>query len=230
MKKIYFVTEGKTDQIVIEGLITEWLGATDFTLTAIQPPSSDYAEGLDTQLSQGWKGVLSWCEGKRPNVRVSRDAVLRQADCLIIHTDADVAADTDFKAPAYDCPNKPASGACDWVRAHLTSLLGGNLPANVVLCVPCRDMDAWVLCCLHPEVADEHTPIECRTEPGALLIGRRPYRLIRRKDGSLKKETDRYGDHQRLIASRWPNCASGDPLRCPEAARFEAEARRGLGG
>ena len=65
MKRIYFVTEGLTDQIVIRGLIEEWLGDEDFTVSRIQSPSSDYAAGLDSNLSEGWKGVLAWCAGKR---------------------------------------------------------------------------------------------------------------------------------------------------------------------
>jgi hypothetical protein len=90
------------------------------------------------------------------------------------------------------------------------------------------DMEAWVLCSLHPDVADKHMPIECRPEPGALLV-QLPPRLVRRQDGSLKKKTARYRAHQDRIASGWSNCAGGDPLRCPEAARFDAEAKRVLG-
>src|SRR6266568_2046829 len=114
MKNVYFVTEGPSDQIVLEGLIARWLGATDFISRHIQPPSSAYADGLDSNLSTGWKGVLTWCEGKRPYGPAGRDEALGLADCLIIHTDADVATDPDFKAPAFDGPCPPARGACDW--------------------------------------------------------------------------------------------------------------------
>src|SRR5206468_4176481 len=101
MKNVYFVTEGPTDQIVIESLIAYWLRTADFIPRHIQPPSSAYAEGLDSNLSTGWKGVLAWCEGKRPSGPNGRDEALRRADCLIIHTDADVATDAEFKEPAY---------------------------------------------------------------------------------------------------------------------------------
>jgi len=40
-------------------------GDEDFTVSHIQPPSSAYAEGLDSNLSEGWKGVLAWCSGRR---------------------------------------------------------------------------------------------------------------------------------------------------------------------
>jgi hypothetical protein len=38
MKRIYFVTEGRTDQIVIQGLLEQWMGKEDFIPIHIQPP------------------------------------------------------------------------------------------------------------------------------------------------------------------------------------------------
>jgi hypothetical protein len=229
MKRIDFVTEGLTDQTVLQGLVERWLGGEDFTPNRIQPPSSAYAEGLDSNLSEGWKGVLAWCAGKRTDGPAGRDEALRQADCLIIHIDADVATDPVFLAPPFNglCP--PASHAADWVRQNLKTALGGMLPANVVLCVPAQDLETWVLTALHPEIADVHAPIECRPEPGALLIQRKPYRLIRRNDGRLRKDVSKYRTALPEIVAGWPNCTEGDEPRCPEAVRFETEARQVLG-
>ncbi|MFZ1641470.1 MAG: hypothetical protein WAV07_08540 [Candidatus Contendobacter sp.] len=228
MKRIYFVTEGRTDQIVIQGLIEQWLGKEDFTVSRIQPPSSAYAEGLDSNLSEGWKGVLAWCSGQRMVGPAGRDEAFRQADCLIVHMDADVASDPDFKSPTFNGPCPPAGNACDWVRDHLTALLGGDLHSNAVLCVPAQDMEAWVLCALHPDVADDNAPIECRQEPGALLVQRTPYRLVRRKDGRLKKEAIKYQHNLSRIMQGWPNCTAGDEPHCSQAVRFEQDARRVL--
>jgi hypothetical protein len=113
MKRIYFVTEGLTDQIVIQGLIEEWLGDEDFTVSRIQPPSSDYAAGLDSNLSEGWKGVLAWCSGQRLGGAAGRDEALRLADGLFIHMDADVAPDPAFKSPPFNGACPPAQSACN---------------------------------------------------------------------------------------------------------------------
>lgn len=99
MKTVYFVTEGKTDQIVLEGLISTWLGEQDFLARVVQPPSSAYAEELDSALSEGWKGVVAWCQGARAAGPAGRNEVISKADCLFIHIDADVAFDPDFKNP-----------------------------------------------------------------------------------------------------------------------------------
>lgn len=228
MKTVYFVTEGPTDQIVIQSLIEHWLGEEDFIPRHIQPPSSAYAEGLDSNLCEGWKGVLAWCAGKRPVGPAGRDEALKQADCLIIHTDADVATDPDFKSPSFEDSCPPARNACDWVRDHLSASIGGN-PSNVVLCVPAQDLEAWVLCALHPEVADANSPIECHPEPEALLAVQKSPRLVRNKDGRLRKETAKYRSSLPKIVKGWPNCAAGKDPRCPEAARFEQDAKRVLG-
>lgn len=228
MKTIYLVTEGPTDRIVIEGLVAHWLGNEDFIARHIQPPSSAYVEDLESNLSDGWKGVQAWCEGRRTGGPAGRDEALLNADCLFIHIDADVATDADFKNPAFSGPCPPAVNACDWVRNHLISLLGGA-PPNVVFCVPSKDIEAWVISALHPDIADDNTPIECRTTPGSLLVQRRPYRLVRRKNGGLKKDPQRYESAIPAIVKGWANCVSGTPPRCQEAMRFEQETKQVLG-
>jgi len=228
-RTIYFVTEGLTDQIVIQGLIEDWLGDEDFVPRHIQPPSSDYVEGLDSHLSKGWKGVLDWCAGKRTVGPAGRDEALRQADCLIIHTDADVASDPAFKSPPFNGSCPPAKLACDWVRDHLAKSLGESLPINVVLCVPAQDLEAWVLCALHPDVADAKAPIECYEEPCQLLAIQQTPRLVRNKDGRLRKVTASYRASVPKIVNGWQlYCTSGDEPRCPEAVRVEQDAKRVL--
>jgi hypothetical protein len=230
MKRIYFVTEGITDQVVIEGLIERWLGE-DFIPNRIQPPSSDYAADLGGNLSEGWKGVLAWCAGERSGGEAGRDEVMRQADCLIVHIDADVTSDSDFSNPnpPYSGPCPPASDVTNLVRDRLVVEMGSTFAGNVVLAVPAQDLEAWVLTCLHPDVADQYSPIECRVEPGALLIQRAPHKLVRRKDGRIKKDKGKYETALPMIVDGWFHCTNGQKPRCVEAVRFEAEAKRVLG-
>jgi hypothetical protein len=224
-KIVYFVTEGETDQIILEELIAQWLGGQDFISRRIQPPSSDYAEDLDSNLSKGWKGVLAWCAGQRQMGDSGRDEAIKNADCLVIHVDADVALEKDFKDPICQQPCPPESNACNWVRDELNVHFDGVIPNNVVLCVPAQDLEAWILTALHPDTADGFAPIECRLEPGALLI---PHKLTRKKDGKLRKVTSEYKSKLSSIIKGWHNCTSTNPPRCPEALRFEVEARRVL--
>ena len=227
MKQVYFVTEGVTDQIVIESLLVNWFGDEDFVSNRIQPPSSAYADNLVTALSQGWRGVLSWCRGATQEVESSRNEVLRRADLVIIHIDCDVVRDADFSNPPYVGGVAPVSDACDFAKSELARLLGA-VNNNVVFCVPAQDIEAWVLCSLFPEVADANLPIEQRVSPGALLVQRAPYRLVRRKNGALKKDTGRYQMFAEAIVNGWPNCVGGANPRCPEAATFERDIRAAI--
>lgn len=226
MKKIYLVTEGKTDNIVIEGLVSEWLGSEDYLPRHIQPPSSDFIDEVDDNLSEGWKGVVDWCQGERSVGPAGRDEALEIADCLFIHIDADVAYDQDFKSPVFSSNPPSAANQCDWVRAHIVDLLGGTMPHNVVLCVPPQDLETWVLTALHPDVADAHQPIELKSHPASLLVSRAPYKLVRRKDGGrLKKDVGKYEEHLSRIVKGWGNCTDAAVARSPQALRFELEAK-----
>jgi hypothetical protein len=212
MRNVYFVTEGVTDQIVLEALVSEWLGGEDYVPSHIQPPSSDYADHLETSLSQGWRGVVAWCFSQAVDIRASREHVLASADLLVIHIDADVAFDPQFSGAAYAGALPPAEPACDHVRSHLIHLLGGVLPNNVALCVPAQDLECWVVCCLFPEVADNNAPIDCNESPAGFLVERR-YSLVRRKDGRLRKNTFSYEAHAPAIVAGWdggvlPRCSS----------------------
>jgi hypothetical protein len=225
MKTIYFVTEGTTDQIVLEGLVGSWMGQEDFVARHIQPPASDFLEDREHVLSNGWKGVLAWCQGKNRIGPTSRDEVLRRADCLIVHLDADVARDPEFKSNPFAGKCPPARSCSDWVRQHLLEQVTTQAVENLVLCVPAQALEAWLVSALHPNVADDYQPIECRDQPESLLVQRPPYRLVRTKGASFKKETGNYRKALPTIVARWPNAVE----RCPEAARFEAEAKVVLG-
>jgi hypothetical protein len=225
-KIVYFVTEGETDQIILEELIAQWLGGQDFISRRIQPPSSDYAEDFDSNLSKGWKGVLGGCMGQRQMGNSGRDEAIKNADCLVIHIDADVAQDQDFKDPICQQPCPPASNACNWIRDELTLHFDGEIPSNVVLCVPAQDLEAWILTALHPDTADRFAPIECRQDPSTLLM---IDKLTRRKDGKLRKITSEYKRQLSSIVKGWRNCTSTNPPRCPEAVRFERETKQVLG-
>jgi hypothetical protein len=169
MRRVYFVTEGVTDQIVLEALVKKWLDGSEFIPRHIQPPTSALVEGSQGQLSQGWKGVLAWLKGERPAGPAGRDHALNDAHCLIVHVDADVAADEDFASPPFAGTCPPAAPQCDWVRARLAAALGST-PPNLVWCVPAQSTEAWVLAALFPAVADQHSP-RVRARAGAPVDG-----------------------------------------------------------
>lgn len=216
MKKIYFVTEGVTDQIILEGLIEHWLDGEDFLCNRIQPPSSDYAIHIASPLSQGWKGVVTWCESQADNIKFSREEVIKNADLVVIHIDADVGRDTGFSDPAHAADIPPASLLCKHVQNVLLSFFNEKLPENVIFCIPSLDLEAWLVAGLHPELADDNHPVNCFDRPARLLAGKNPHRLVRYKDGILRKQTNRYKMALPKFIHGWNDCV----VRVPEAEEY----------
>jgi hypothetical protein len=150
---------------------------------------------------------------------------MANTDVLVVHVDADIASENALASADLrrECP--PATATCDRIRAHVLYLLGcSEPPARTALCIPAQSTETWVLAALYPSEADQYGHIECRQDPAALLVGRRPG-LVRRKDGAYKKVTRRYADASGEISSGWTHVTA----RCPEAGRFEHDMLRALG-
>jgi hypothetical protein len=226
MKNIMFVTEGVTDQIILEEVIAEWLGGEDFVSNRVQPPSSAIAEIVEGPLSEGWRGVMTWCGSPKDNISSAREYALQTADLLVVHVDADVGFDVNFHDPVISAQAESAA-ICEHVEAAVRGALGFDYK-NVVLCVPSLDLECWILCCLYPGIADENSPVEVRRSPAELLLAKNE-KLVRRKDGRIRKNTANYQIHKTRVASQWSNCTAGNPVRCVQAGIFETRVRKVLG-
>ena len=221
--RVSYVVEGTTDAIVIDALISDFLGGIDYVSRRIQPPESEFANHSGP-LGGGWRGVLKWCKdfGESPG-GIAKSTIFANMDCLIIHVDADISSEAELQTFQFGAPCPPAKDACDNIRNHIIQLLGGDLPQKVVLCIPAQAIEAWVLSTLHPDEARKYDPIECREDVARLLIGK-PDKLVRDKDGSAKKQTDRYRAIAGKIVRQWKDATN----MCEEAKRFEAESKTAL--
>lgn len=221
--RVGYVVEGKTDYIVLDALVEKFLGDKDYVPTQIQPPISEYTNHQGP-LGGGWKGVLMWCEqeGATPGGFAQRVSLLNY-DCLIIHVDADIAAEAELQSHGLSVPCPPAKDTCDRLRNHLIALLGNPLPSNVVFCIPAQCMEAWVFSALHPDLVASFEPIECRQEVERLLIGKSDG-LVRNHDGRARKEPQRYAKAAHRIAAGWPHAIA----TCPEALCFDNDCRAAL--
>jgi hypothetical protein len=218
--RVSYVVEGTTDFIVLDALIEKFLGGIDYVPRQIQPPTSEYTDNQGT-LGGGWKGVLRWCAqtGTSPG-GFAKSLPLLNCDCLVIHVDADIAAEVELQSYDLTAPCPSAKDTCDKIHAYLTNLIGNPLPSKVVLCIPAQCTEAWVFAALHPDLITNFQPIECRSEPETLLIGK-PDKLVRDKDGRARKEPQRYTNAANRIAKGWSHTIA----ICSEAYRFETDCR-----
>lgn len=219
--RIALVAEGPTDRIVVEATVRSMLGDRSFVLQQLQPESSVAFGDLGT----GWCGVYRWCRqaARRGNGSVSGDGLLfAQYDVLVVHLDADVAAksyeDCTISPEAGDralpcvmtCP--PASDTVNGLRSVVLSWCGEpSAPARMVMCVPSKSTEAWVLASLFPADAAVGPGLECFANPESRLGQQPAHRRIK------KRQRD-YQDRSDDFSSAWPEVA-----KLGEAARFQAE-------
>jgi hypothetical protein len=227
--RIALVAEGPTDKIVIDAALRSMLGEREFRLTPLQPEDSD-AFG---PLGGGWGGVYRWCKQavQRGAGRLSGDRGLFQIhQLLIVHLDADVAGKTYQSANIVptsgdgtlrcEKPCPPPTDTTDVLRSVLLGWCGeASTPAQVVICMPSKSTEAWVIASLYPNDSAVANGIECHPDPEARL------RAQPKKTRIEKKQAD-YQRRAADLEQAWPRIASA--AICGEALRFQTEMTRKL--
>lgn len=224
--RVALVAEGPTDAIVVEAALQSMLGR-PVLLTLLQPEGS-VAFG---ETGTGWGGVYRWCvKASVPGGgRLATNRLVLEAfDVLILHVDADVAGKLygeatiapragDKALPCErDCP--PVETSTNALRGVLLSWCGEEVvPPKVVLCVPSKSTEAWVVASLFPAdraVTATSVPFECLHDPGARL-GQQPVRK------RLRKTQSDYRSKEAALQAAWSRIAG--PCGMSEARRFQQD-------
>ena len=217
--RIAVAVEGPTDAIVLQAILRALLpDDTDFVFQTLQPEASA-AFGT---MGAGWVGIYRWsrqaaCEG---GGSVSGSSALSNHHVLIVHVDADVACKTYASgnirdAPCDDLPCDqpcpPADRTTNALRAVVLNWLGEHeYPSRIVLCIPSKSIEAWVLAAIWPDDKRiRRGDWECLSNPLKTLPIHRRFR----------KRVDDYRRRQGEIEAAWPKVSA----RLTEAKRFEEE-------
>jgi hypothetical protein len=211
MFKVHLVCEGPTDLEVLQAVLDACLQGIDYLPIVLQPDLSRYG-GDAGPLGGGWKGVRRWCEhiAQAGGFEVLQ-ALAPDTDMLIIHVDADIASDREISV-MQPCP-PPRDTILALERVMLQWLGLQSLPERVAFWIPAMATESWLLRALFPHKAEaapcEPTAlagvrcVECIADPASALIGERP-KLVRRKDGAVKKDRGAYRSQRAPLAARWP--------------------------
>jgi hypothetical protein len=200
------VAEGPSDWLALEELIRTVAPDADFL--HIRPDLT-----LASKSPHGWKGVRAWCQQMGPLLESFLSGVPGlPLDLLVIHVDCSMAHNLGISHP---CP--PADATSNALReAMIRDWLGRDpLPGFVVLATPSLSTDAWIVAALEPSYRGG-IPLECDLNAERELVRRR---LLRLRDGEVKKPASRYQPLAKQMAQRIDEvCAA-----CPEAARARTE-------
>lgn len=230
--KVAVVVEGPTDTVVIEAIIDSILGGSDFEMQVLQPETSSvFGASVGNERGLGWPGVFRWCRqaSMEGGGRVSRSTVFSHHDVVVVHLDADVAGLTYGKANIKDpiredlpckLPCPPAVTTTNALRDVVLNWLGEQVcPDRLVLCIPSKSMDAWVVVALWPDnrvVANGNW--ECRNNPGAQLSALPKGRKLSKNRRDYKSRGIDIGNGWSIVASK-----------LTEARRFEEEFLAAVG-
>ena len=219
--RIAVAAEGPTDAIILKAVFHALLPDTEFEVQILQPETSAAFGTTGT----GWVGVYRWCRQSvlEGGGSVSGSSVLKFCDLLVMQVDADVAGKTyssgSIKGAPYDdlpceepCP--PPSDTTDALRSVVVNWLGElAIPPQVVLCIPSKSIETWVLAAICPgNSIVKRKDWECRANPEGQLA------TLPTKQRFQKRPAD-YDARREAVTAAWPKVAA----RLTEAARFERE-------
>ena len=211
---------------MLRAVVRALLPDTDFVFLTLQPEESlAFSPARTAGTGVGWVGVYLWCRqsASEGGGSVSGSFALSNHDVLVVHVDADVAGKTYGSGNIQDTPQNdlPCEAPCPPVNATTNALrtvilnwLGEDeAHPQIVLCTPSKNMDAWVLAALCPDIElVQGDDWECRQNPqgqlATLPAGRR-----------FGKSPVDYESRQSESTNMWPNVSA----RLEEAARLEEE-------
>lgn len=171
--RIALVSEGPTDDVLLESALKAILGQQTFVLTLLRP------EATNPDFGGGWGGVLKWCAAtaKRWDGLLEDDPLLVNFDLLIIHLDADVAHQAYANCgpaveamashnnwPVLPCnqPCPPVEQTCKALQSVLTGWLSPVvLGAKTVVCLPAQSTGAWLAVATLPSTHALLSNVEC---------------------------------------------------------------------
>lgn len=226
------VVEGPTDHIFLEGILKHM-----FVEARVRNlhPREPFGE-----MGPGWRGVKKWCQlnGHRLGQIISGDSTA-PLELLVIQIDADIARQRDLQQGQDDdslihdvlqpCP--PITSTVEKLTQVLLTWLDyetmAQLPPQVVFAIPPQDMESWVFASLFPDdPLCQRDDYECihnnQLQYPAHLLTTKAYwlsnkdKLIRYKDGKLKKNTRLYQKSQPTFATGWTHCCN----ICTQAKAF----------
>ena len=217
------VAEGPTDVSVLRAVIEAVVGA-EVEARLLQPEACD-TYGNFGDRGPGWKGVRAWCTQMRDEFGAVANFLGpgygNEIDLLVVHIDADVASDSEIGCER-PCP--PAESTVEALDEIVLRWLGlaQRIP-SLVLAVPSRSMEAWVLAALASIEGVASPCSECNRNPKG-FFDRNPWKKYTRTPQRRQRaKQECWEELATLVAREWPAVR-----KLKLADRFEEHVRSGL--
>ncbi len=197
------VAEGVTDVIMIEKIIQTVWNDRHLIFTTLSPTAKEITHEVEKREGFGWRSVYEVCHEISDRLEIQRAAGV-SFDCVVVHLDGDVGASTFQNANINNPvdPNelpcftkgKSVKENCEVLEHIVEKWLGNTFGVGRAFCVPYINSDLWVAFCAYPEFRKnmfEGWEVDSLNK-FLLMMPKSSGRLIRKKDGRIRKKTKEY--------------------------------------
>ncbi len=144
MNKFALITEGVTDQIVIDNILSGFFDTNDIDINSLQPPFDETDKNRLASYG-GWTLVLDYCASTKFK------EVFQYNEYIIIQIDTDVSEESHFDIPHRDDQGKEltVNDLIQRVRAKFRALIGENFLDNhekrILFAISVHSVECWLL-------------------------------------------------------------------------------------
>ncbi len=215
---VFLVAEGEADVYVLDSAMRQ-VFTEGYELSVIRPVGFRWGEPGRAE-PFGWSRVLKWLQDSQTDLPRGPSPVLGGA-VTVVHLDADV-ADVRGVGSLPDCP--PAEAGAHEVRTIALDRAGlPSLPPDVVVCIPSKGTDTWVLAGAFGAEAQAIPELEC-----SKATKTRWWRAWKASHAAPKQlpyrpAAEHYADVARSLD--WPSVLD----LCPQARRFQDDLLAAVG-
>ena len=198
--RIGIIAEGKTDFTLIEKIAKSVLHSHEIVFTKISPTEDELLGVQPKTEGFGWKSVYFACHNLINRVEMLRETE-NMFDAILIHLDGDVsqstysAANIEYEGenalPCYDC-NCSVGENCEKLKEIILNWIDSAVDFKIVFCIPYISTAVWAAYLLYENDREsilENTSAE-QLNSYLLQKGKSEGRLIRKKQGNIKKIND----------------------------------------
>jgi hypothetical protein len=139
-----FVCEGATDVVVLRSVAEKVLGPIE---SRTLQPSTDELDRTVPGKATGWSEVKAWCEQVSDINEYFDPLVGEPIDILVIAIDLDIAVRAGVQKAPSNLKVYDARALCNVVKSWLPS----PLPGRVIIAVPVKSIESWILAALFPK-------------------------------------------------------------------------------
>jgi hypothetical protein len=186
MNTFALITEGKTDQIVIENILAGYFKTRDLDVNELQPPGDETDKNRGQNFG-GWHKVFEYCQSDEFK------GAFQFNDYVIVQIDTDVSEEAHYDIPKYEnakdlSPGQLIKKVVEKFKNLMTSEFYAAHKDRIIFAISVHSIECWLLPLYYTDKRKAKT-VNC---PDTVDKTLRKKRLTCLQDKNGKKNTNSY--------------------------------------